>query len=119
MTNDSIIELQKVDCNCNNCIFMYRDMDTYRKWESWHRDQDLAVFEKRKKKAMDDANTIADNKQREAALRIANKMKFQFEKANLLQYGKCSRFGKSVSFIPNTCQIETQNCFIHRKDLCP
>lgn len=33
-----------------------------------------------------------------------------------LQFGKCSKFNKEVSFIPNTCQLETQKCFIHRKD---
>lgn len=34
---------------------------------------------------------------------------------NLL-YGFCKKDDCSVSFIPNTCQIETQDCFIHRKD---
>lgn len=33
-----------------------------------------------------------------------------------LQFGKCEKFNKAVSFIPVTCQLETQNCFIHRKD---
>lgn len=32
-----------------------------------------------------------------------------------LQFGDCSKFSKPVSFIPNTCQLETQNCFEHRK----
>jgi len=32
-----------------------------------------------------------------------------------LQFGNCSKFNKPVSFSPNTCQIETQNCFKHRK----
>jgi len=32
-----------------------------------------------------------------------------------INYGKCSKFNKDISFIPNTCQIETQNCFINRK----
>lgn len=34
-----------------------------------------------------------------------------------LHYGKCSKFNKEVSFIPNTCQIETQECFKHRKNI--
>jgi len=33
-----------------------------------------------------------------------------------LQFGYCMKFDKEVSFLPNTCQIETQECFTHRKD---
>ena len=31
------------------------------------------------------------------------------------QYGNCSKLNKPVSFIPNTCQIDTQDCFEHRR----
>lgn len=31
------------------------------------------------------------------------------------QYGFCTKLSKSVSFIPNTCQIDTQICFEHRR----
>lgn len=33
-----------------------------------------------------------------------------------LSYGICTKFNKPVSFIANTCQVETQDCFVHRKD---
>jgi hypothetical protein len=32
-----------------------------------------------------------------------------------IHYGKCSKLKKDVSFIPNTCQLETQQCFKNRK----
>ncbi len=32
-----------------------------------------------------------------------------------LQFGNCSKLNKPVVFSPNTCQIETQGCFEHRK----
>lgn len=32
-----------------------------------------------------------------------------------LQFGNCSKFNKPVSFIPNTCQSDTQGCFENRK----
>jgi hypothetical protein len=32
-----------------------------------------------------------------------------------LQFGNCNKFNKPVSFLPNTCMIETQECFEHRK----
>jgi hypothetical protein len=33
-----------------------------------------------------------------------------------IHYGYCNKFGKDVSFLPNTCQIDTQECFKHRRD---
>ena len=32
-----------------------------------------------------------------------------------LTFGVCRKFEKPVSFIPETCQLETQTCFKHRK----
>lgn len=47
----------------------------------------------------------------------ANKMKFQFDKKEIvINYGSCTKLDKEVSFIPNTYQLETQDCFKHRLD---
>lgn len=79
MDKESIFELQKLDCNCNDCAFMVRN------------------FEERKK--YDPLYEGAQN----ASYRI--------------NYGNCQKFdGKLVSFIPNHCMPENQNCFKHRKD---
>lgn len=32
-----------------------------------------------------------------------------------MAFGDCAKFNKPVSFTPETCQLETQNCFDHRK----
>lgn len=117
MDKESIYLLQILDCNCNNCIFMFRDIPEWQKWHDWHYVLELAEFEKAKEKAITEALLIDDEANRNGMLRTANKMKFQFDKSKLINYGKCSRLGKSVSFIPNVCQIETQKCFIHRKDI--
>lgn len=77
MDRESIIELQKIDCNCNDCKFMLRD------------------FEKRKK--YDHLYKGAEN----ASYRI--------------NYGNCTKLNKEVSFIPNNCQLHTQECFEHRR----
>ena len=77
MNKESTYLLQKVDCNCNDCIHMVRDFD--------------------KTKAHVDS----------------------YEGTGLtdrLTFGNCSKFEKPISFIPNVCQIETQECFKHRKD---
>lgn len=34
-----------------------------------------------------------------------------------LQFGDCNKKQVAVSFIPNVCQLETQQCFQHRKNL--
>ncbi len=70
------IELQLIDCNCNDCKFMVRDLE---------------MLNKHKKTF--DGTGIMDK----------------------LNFGMCTKFNKSVTFIPNTCQLETQQCFEHRK----
>ena len=70
------VELQLIDCNCNDCKFMIRDFDRL----NIHR------------KSYEGTGLMDD-----------------------LQFGKCSKLNKAISFIPNTCQIHTQDCFEHRK----
>jgi hypothetical protein len=79
MDKESIFELQKIDCNCNDCKFMNRDFEKLKSFNH--------IYEGREK----------------ASYRI--------------NYGKCNALDKDVSFIPNHCQIETQNCFIHRREI--
>ena len=76
-----MIELQKIDCNCNDCIHMIRDLETRKKWD----------------------NTDLHKDRKNASHRIS--------------YGFCSTFKKEVTFIPNTCQLDTQKCFKHRREL--
>lgn len=46
-----------------------------------------------------------------------DKMKFQFNRKEcMINFGHCSKFDKPVTFIPNTCQLDTQICFSHRND---
>lgn len=98
MDKESIFELQKIDCNCNDCTFMVRDMVKFKKWENFHRDLQLKDFNRRK-----ELELIRPNAQ------------FQFDKSCLSSYGKCDKLDKEVWFIPNQCQIETQDCFKHRR----
>lgn len=116
MDADSTYDLQKIDCNCNNCVFMYRDKETWQYWHNKKRNNAEIEFNMAKAKAISETLLIEDESNRNGMLRIADKMKFQFDKTGLISYGKCSRFGKSVSFISDICQLETQNCFVHRKE---
>ena len=79
MDKESILALQLIDCNCNDCAFMIRDFDKL----------------KAHKKSYEGTGLMD---------RVA--------------FGNCSKFdNKPVSFIAETCQIETQHCFKHRKTI--
>ena len=114
MTKESIYELQKIDCNCSDCIFMERDLVTYKKWEDFHRESEFKEFTTAQEKAISEAKQVGGDSGN-GMLRVAHKMKFQFEKKFLIQYGNCSKFQKPVSFIPLICQVDTQDCFTHRR----
>ncbi len=98
MDLESRIELQKIDCNCNDCKFMIRDFEKYKKSRDWHYKLQLDYFTLIKEKTED------------------TKMRFEFDSSVAsINYGHCEKFNKPVSFIPNTCQLETQQCFEHRR----
>jgi hypothetical protein len=79
-----MIEFQKIDCNCNDCGHMVRDLNKFRQYDYLH------------------TNNAG-----------------QVVKSGRVHYGDCKRFSKPVSFIPNTCQLHTQQCFEHRKGVRP
>ncbi len=78
----ALADLQRIDCNCNNCAFMQRDAAKYQSFDR------LYTNEK-------DQVTTPSHRP---------------------QYGHCQKFDKPVGFLPGTCQIETQECFLHRRD---
>lgn len=117
------IELQNIDCNCNNCIFMERDIEKYNSWkEKWEK-LSLEEFNKEKSRSINiakqliiNSSSVDEKKNGEGMLRVAEKMRFQFDKTGLINYGKCSKFNKEITFIPNICQLDTQTCFKNRRE---
>jgi hypothetical protein len=100
MNLESIIELQKIDCNCNDCKHMVRDVEKFNKSKQWHYDNQLRYFNLIKEKTKDKS------------------MRFEFDSSEAsIHYGNCTKLNKSVSFIPNVCQLETQECFEHRRNI--
>ena len=77
MDKESIIELQKIDCNCNDCKFMKRDLNKMKSFDHLHKGEEKA--------------------------------------SHRVNYEECEKFKKDVSFIPNTCQVQTKKCFEHRR----
>lgn len=81
MNKESIIELQKIDCNCNDCKYLQRDIAKYKSYDYLY---------------------IENGK-------VSNP-------SHRPMYGNCLKLNKSIFFMSNTCQIETQECFLHRKN---
>jgi hypothetical protein len=83
MEKESIIALQKIDCNCNDCKHMVRDFEKYKSFDELYKNNNGQVT----------------------------------NPSHRIHYGECQKLNKPVSFIPNVCQLETQGCFEHRKEL--
>ena len=123
MDRNSRIELQKIDCNCNDCAFLFRDFDAYNKSKELHKKWQLEDFEIRKEKLLKLINEKKNQDEIDLQVikdleRQYKKMRFQFDKSTCsTSFGKCAKLQKSVAFIPSTCMIETQDCFKHRSDV--
>jgi len=116
-----MIELQKIDCNCNDCIFMVRDMEKFKLSLKTHEKWQLDYFNVTKanlKKRAEERKLKGETEKANNILKEISKMRFQFDKSTCsINYGNCTKLNKSVSFIPNILQIETQHCFKHRREL--
>lgn len=122
MDAQSTIELQKIDCNCNDCGFMMRDIEKYKQSLENHRVWQFNYFTVLKNKLIEKAkwwkDKFYDLEKWDSILTEADNMKFQFNRSEAtINYGYCHAYNKEVTFIPNTCQIETQKCFKHRKEI--
>ena len=123
---ETIIGLQKFDCNCNDCKFMDRDMVEYNLWKGYTEHLQYVIFLRERMKLFNQVCAAADNGSIDGAKIIearARKLNFQFDKRQLtISYGVClSRKGKwsqPVTFMPGSFQPDTQHCFVHRRDVC-
>jgi hypothetical protein len=123
MNKESIIELQKIDCNCNDCKFLDRNIARYNTVVACDYDSQYWFFRRKKarrilsaRKKIQKAITLQDKEKYMIALQEAVAMEFHYFVQNApIQYGECSKFNTELSFIPNTTQLETQQCFEHRR----
>ncbi len=133
MEQSSTTLLQKLDCNCNDCFFMTRDLASYNKSLADKKAMDEKVFANKKKYMLLQAKEIVETGERaekvgkkgalekarkkaDAIEKEVNAMKFQFDNKLAVHFGNCSKLNKPVRFTPNLIQLDTQECFEHRKD---
>lgn len=120
LDKEAIFELQKIDCNCNDCIFMVRDAEKFKvsleNHYKWQFDYFTTIKNKLIQKAKWYKDKFYDLEMWDNLLTEADRMKFIFNKSEAkLNFGYCNKKNKEVSFIPNHCQLDTQDCFTHRK----
>ena len=119
---ESVWLLQNIDCNCNDCKFMVRDIEKYKASVELHRKRQFDYFNVIKNKLIEKARwwkkVKNDLEKWDSLMSEAEAMEFVFDKSEVtINYGACTKFNKDVSFIPNLYQIETQHCFEHRKQI--
>lgn len=124
MDANSAYLLQKIDCNCNNCYFMDRDMEKFKLSLKFNEELQLNQFNRSVERLRGIADEFKTKKydleKWDLLHQEADKLKFQFNRKSIsIQYGKCRLLNKDVEFIPTLCQPETQECFLHRKDMPP
>lgn len=121
------LELQILDCNCNDCGFMLRDFNKLSEAKEIAYNGNKELFERWKKRKMQEAWDFnnsptppegqVDNRFKKCSnlIKEVRKREFVFSHDSNIHYGQCKKFNKEVTFIPNILQLETQECFIHRK----
>lgn len=122
MDKESIFELQKIDSNCNDCIFMQRNVDKFKESQEHHLKMQSDYFKTLRNKVIEKANFWKykknDLEKYSDIAMEADRMKFQFDKSTaMINFGTCTKLNKEVSFIPNILQLDTQECFKHRKEI--
>jgi hypothetical protein len=115
------IELQELDCNCSDCKYLSRKLSERQIHVDLHyREQKKSFDTKRIKMFLAGEKRLDknENDKAKAIFKEARKLTFVFDESKCsLHFGRCGKFNKDVSFITNTLQIETQDCFVHRKSV--
>jgi hypothetical protein len=114
--------LADIDCNCNDCKFMVRDFDKHNESQRLHYHWQLDYFNTVKNNLIKRAKWHKDVKNDlviwDMLMTEAEEMVFLPNKKEAsISYGNCQKFNKQVSFIPNICQLETQQCFENRRNV--
>jgi len=121
MNKESILELQKIDSNCNDCKFMIRDINKHKKSVEFHHKMQLDYFTTIRNKMYEKVKEHTKKGDLDKAAFVkteADRMVFVFDKSKArINFGFCQKLSKQVTFLPNVLQLETQQCFEHRREI--
>lgn len=115
------IELQELDCNCNDCKHLERSLSSRQRHVDFHYRMQKSSFNIKRIKLLERGEFRLRRGEKDKARKLfkeARGMKFiSSEGSCSLHYGICHKFNKKkVSFIQGTLQLNTQDCFKHRNN---
>jgi len=117
------IDLQILDCNCSDCYHFKRSMFRRQKSVDLHYKWQKDYFDNKRLRIINRAQYWIDKGEKAKAkllLKEARNMVFQFDESECaLHYGDCGKLNKQVSCIPEILQLDTQECFEHRRIIKP
>lgn len=112
-------DLQTLDCNCSDCKNFTRSISKRQKSVDLHYKWQKDSFDTKRRKMIENAEDWigkGEKKKAKTLLKEARKMVFQFDESGCaIHFGRCGKLNKEVSFMPNTLQLDTQECFEHRR----
>lgn len=116
MDRESIRLLQIVDSNCNDCKHMVRRNDRLEASKKYARHLDARHLVGMRRTYMEEINKRLE-KGRDVSGLIYERARVTTNKGyrSGIAFGDCAKLNKPVQFIPNTCQLDTQTCFEHRR----
>lgn len=118
LKKESKIELEKIDCNCNECIYLLRNLEKYNYFVSKWKEIDIYNHNKQIERLKEKLERKDEKKKEGYLLELKKLTTGKLNHARpFVHYGKCLKLKKEISFIPGQCQIDTQECFKHRKDV--
>lgn len=131
ISKDGIRGLQDINCNCNDCGHLLRLLEKQNSIVANNKSLQEQIFDITKERKISKIKNDIENlikhkglirdaegkiKSKTEHLRNLESSKFHFQNDRTpIQYGVCKKFEREITFVPNTCQIETQGCFTHRK----
>lgn len=114
-----MIELQNLDCNCNDCFYLQRSLAKRQEHIDFHYQEQKKHFNTKRIKLLERGEywlfIKKDKKKAKLLFNEARKMLFVFSEGPCsLSYGKCILKKINISFIVKIMMEENFNCFKHR-----
>ncbi len=118
MDKESIILKQEVDCNCNDCGHFVRSSEALNASKKRHRQWAAASIRMRRKRFWEEAQKALGAGKRDSCtelLREHSRVTVDKGYKAGLVFGRCAKYNKPIQTVSNVCQVDTQECFVHRR----
>lgn len=127
LEKESLVLLQNVDCNCNDCIFMVRDVDKFKVAQARRREIMLEHFNAVNAKEIENLIDRETRRKEKDPAKLAQAIKaiegrmFVYGAPHpQINYGNCTNpeSGRdAINFLPTTFSGDTQQCFKNRRSI--